>query len=79
MPAQGTLEERLRAVLERWVAYVEEHTYAWRMLFRDDGGGPEVQAFRRQVRTAARDVLAGTIAAISPRPSPSASSSRSPS
>ena len=70
MPAEGTLEERLRAVLERWVAYVEEHTYAWRMLFRDDGGGPVVQAFRGEVRAAAREVLAGTIAAIGPRTIP---------
>src|SRR5688500_907734 len=42
IPAGGTLEQRLRAVLETWFAYVETHAYAWKMLFRDTGGGPEV-------------------------------------
>src|SRR3954466_14202957 len=30
-PATGTLEQRLRAVLEVWLSYVETHAYAWRM------------------------------------------------
>jgi AcrR family transcriptional regulator len=68
MPAEGTLEERMRAVLDGWVAYVETHTYAWRMLFRDTGGGPEVQAFRTEVQSEARAVLARAIPALSPRP-----------
>lgn len=58
MPVDGTLEERLRAVLELWVTYVEAHGYAWRMLFRDSGGGPDIQAFRRAVHDRARGVLA---------------------
>jgi hypothetical protein len=39
VPAEGTVEERVRAVLEVWLSYVEAHAYAWRMLFRDTGGG----------------------------------------
>ena len=68
MPREGTVEERLRPVLDGWVAYVEEHTYAWRMLFLDAGGGAEVQAFRLKVRAAARNVLVQTITAMSPQP-----------
>jgi AcrR family transcriptional regulator len=61
IPAEGTLEQRLRAVLELWVSYVQKRMYAWRMLFRDTGGGPEVQAFRTSVHVAARKVLADMI------------------
>jgi AcrR family transcriptional regulator len=57
VPAEGALEERLRAVLEVWVAYVADRAYAWRMLFRDTGGGPEIQAFRHAVHARARAVL----------------------
>ena len=57
IPAGGSLEERLRAVLEVWVAYVSDRAYAWRMLFRDTGGGPEVQAVRQAVHARARAVL----------------------
>ena len=35
------------------------------MLFRDTGGGPEVQAFRRGVHDRARDVLVGMIRTLS--------------
>jgi AcrR family transcriptional regulator len=65
VPERGTLEQRLRAVLEVWFAYVEAHTYAWRMLFRDTGGGPEVQAFRVEVHARARAVLAEIIRSLS--------------
>jgi AcrR family transcriptional regulator len=57
VPVEGALEERLRAVLEVWVAYVADRAYAWRMLFRDTGGGPEIQAFRHAVHARARAVL----------------------
>jgi AcrR family transcriptional regulator len=70
VPAEGALEERLRAVLEVWLAYVERHTYAWRMLFRDTGGGPAVQAFRVEVHDRARAVLAGLIGALAEHPIP---------
>src|SRR5436190_17396114 len=33
IPDVGSPRERLRAVLEAWLTYVEEHAYAWRMLF----------------------------------------------
>jgi AcrR family transcriptional regulator len=64
MPDEGPLPERLRAVLDVWLAYVEAHSYAWRMLFRDTGGGPEVQAFRQEVHARAREVLADMIRSL---------------
>ena len=64
IPAAGTLDERLRAVLEVWLDYVESHAYAWRMLFRDTGGGPEVLAFRVDVHARARAVLVAMIRAL---------------
>ena len=65
IPAQGTSEERVRAVLEIWLTYVEAHTYAWRMLFRDSGGDAEIQAFRLEVHTRARLVLVQVIRTLS--------------
>jgi AcrR family transcriptional regulator len=70
MPAEGTVQERLRAVIDGWVAYVESHAYAWKMLFRDTGGGPKVRAFRTEVQAQARAVLVHAIGALSPRPVP---------
>jgi AcrR family transcriptional regulator len=57
IPGEGTLEQRMRAVLDVWLAYVETHNYAWKMLFRDSGGGQDVQAFRLDVHARARAVL----------------------
>ena len=70
IPAEGPLEERVRAVLTVWVAYVETHAYAWRMLFRDSGGGGDVQAFRLEVHARARAVLGGVIRSLSEEPIP---------
>jgi AcrR family transcriptional regulator len=61
IPAAGDPKDRLRAVLEAWLAYVEEHWYAWKMLFRDTGGDAEVAAFRAEVHAEARRVLARMI------------------
>jgi AcrR family transcriptional regulator len=66
IPAEGALEVRLRAVLEVWLDYVQAHSYAWRMLFRDTGGGPEVRAVRVEVHAEARAVLAGMIRHLAP-------------
>jgi AcrR family transcriptional regulator len=70
IPAAGTLEQRLRAVLEVWLAYVETHAYAWKMLFRDTGGGPRVRAFRLDVHERARATLVELIRALSPNTIP---------
>jgi AcrR family transcriptional regulator len=70
IPAEGTTEERLRAVLEVWLSYVEDHSYAWKMLFRDTGGGPEVAARRREVHARARAVLVEVIRSLTATPVP---------
>jgi AcrR family transcriptional regulator len=64
LPAEGSLAERLHAVVDAWLGYVETHAYAWRMLFRDTGGDREVREFRRQVHAQAREVLAGVIRSL---------------
>ena len=70
VPTEGSAEERLRAVLEAWLDYVEAHSYAWRMLFRDTGGGPIVDAYRFEVHNRARAVLVQMIRALAERPIP---------
>jgi AcrR family transcriptional regulator len=64
-PASAPPADRVRAVLDFWLDYVESHVYAWRMLFRDRGGGAEIDAFRREVQDRARGVLAGLIGELS--------------
>jgi AcrR family transcriptional regulator len=70
IPPDGTIQERIRAVLEVWVTYVEGHSYAWRMLFRDTGGGLEIDAFRREVHARARAVLVELIGRLAEVPVP---------
>jgi AcrR family transcriptional regulator len=70
MPAVGSPEDRLRAVLDLWLAYVEQHSYSWKMLFRDTGGGPEVAAHRREVHAEARDVLVEVIRSLASKTIP---------
>jgi AcrR family transcriptional regulator len=70
MPVEGTTQERLRAVLDGWLDYVEAHSYAWKMLFRDTGGGPEIAARRREVHAEARAVLVELIRSLNATPVP---------
>jgi AcrR family transcriptional regulator len=70
IPAEGTVAERVRVVLDVWLDYVERHAYAWRMLFRDSGGDHEVHAFRIEVHARARAVLVETIRALREEPLP---------
>jgi AcrR family transcriptional regulator len=50
----GRLEARLPVILDAWFGYVEQHPYAWKMLFRDTTGDPEIQAFHRELQASAR-------------------------
>jgi AcrR family transcriptional regulator len=70
MPAKGTTEQRLRAVLDAWLDYVEDRSYSWKMLFRDTGGGPEIASRRREVHARARAVLVELIRSLSATPPP---------
>ena len=42
--------ERIPRALDAWFAYVESHPYAWRMIFRDTTGDPDVQAAHREIQ-----------------------------
>jgi AcrR family transcriptional regulator len=70
IPREGSTEQRLRAVLEVWLSYVEARSYAWKMLFRDTGGGPEIAARRREVHARARAVLVEVIRSLAATPVP---------
>src|SRR3954453_20217315 len=59
VPADLPFERRVEAILETWFDYVSEHGYAWRMIFRDSGGGAEIDAFRRGNQERAGEKLAG--------------------
>ncbi len=41
--------QRIARAIDAWFAYVESHPYAWRMLFRDTTGEPEVRAIHDEV------------------------------
>jgi AcrR family transcriptional regulator len=41
--------QRIPRAIDAWFAYVETHPYAWRMLFRDTTGEPEVRAIHEEV------------------------------
>jgi AcrR family transcriptional regulator len=70
IPAEGSTEQRLRIVLEVWLGYVEARSYAWKMLFRDTGGGPEIVVRRREVHARARAVLVEVMRSLAATPVP---------
>jgi AcrR family transcriptional regulator len=41
--------QRISRAIDAWFAYVEAHPYAWRMLFRETTGEPEVRAVHEAV------------------------------
>lgn len=49
--------DRIAAAFDAWFTYVEGNPYAWKMLFRDTTGDPQVQSFHRQVEAESRDAL----------------------
>jgi AcrR family transcriptional regulator len=48
---------RIPRAIDAWFAYVEAHPYAWRMLFRDTTGEPEVRAIHEQVIARSRAAI----------------------
>jgi AcrR family transcriptional regulator len=48
---------RTARAIDAWFAYVEAHPYAWRMLFADTTGAPEVQAVHAEVVAQSRAAL----------------------
>jgi AcrR family transcriptional regulator len=50
-------ETRIAQAFDAWFGYVQTHPYAWKMLFRDTTGEPEVEAVHRQIRAQSRAAL----------------------
>jgi AcrR family transcriptional regulator len=50
-------EQRIPRAIDAWFAYVETHPYAWRMLFRDTSGEPDVQAVHAEVIARSRAAI----------------------
>ena len=50
-------ERRMARSIDAWFGYVETHPYAWRMLFADTTGDPDVLAVHREVAAQSRAAL----------------------
>jgi AcrR family transcriptional regulator len=57
MAGQGSLEERVPAVAHAWFSYVQLTPFAWRMLFQDVTGDPQIRAFHARMRDTARSAI----------------------
>jgi AcrR family transcriptional regulator len=49
--------QRIPRAIDAWFGYVQEHPYAWRMLFQDTTGEPDVHAAHEQIIAASRDAI----------------------
>jgi AcrR family transcriptional regulator len=49
--------------LDAWARYVEDHPFAWKLLFRETTGDPEAEAAYREVQAGARAALATVLGA----------------
>jgi AcrR family transcriptional regulator len=45
---------RIARAIDAWFGYVQQHPYAWRMLFRDPTGDPAIEAIHREVAAVSR-------------------------
>jgi len=57
LPDDEEPTRRIARALDAWFAYVQSHPYAWRMLFRETTGDPEVDAVHREVAERSRAVV----------------------
>lgn len=54
-------EERMRVGTDAFFAFVEQHPFAWRLIFRDPPSDPEVAAAHRRINDQATAAIAGFI------------------
>jgi AcrR family transcriptional regulator len=47
-------ETRIARAFNAWFAYLQAHPYAWRMLFRDTTGDPDIEAIHREITASSR-------------------------
>jgi len=50
-------EQRIARAFDAWFAYVQTHPYAWKMLFHDTTGEPDVRAVHSEIRMQSRAAL----------------------
>jgi len=63
MAAEGPLADRVPSVADAWFSYVEINPFAWKMLFQDVTGDPDIRAFHAGMRDAARSAIVGLLLA----------------
>jgi AcrR family transcriptional regulator len=64
LTGEDPLEQRMPKALDAWFGYVQAHPYAWRMLFADTSGDPEVQAIHREIAAQSRVALLPLLARV---------------
>lgn len=62
VPQDASAEVRLRRGVEAFFGFVEDHPYAWRMLFREVAGETEVAEAHRRIQSAATGFAKGLLA-----------------
>lgn len=62
----GPIEVRLPRMLDAWFGYVEQHPYAWRLLFADTTGDPEVTRLHRDLQARQRAADAAILRELLP-------------
>ncbi len=70
MPADAGPPEIVGAVLALWFDYIEEHSDAWLVIFRDKTGDPDIERARRRVNARATEILIGFIRDLNPELDP---------
>jgi AcrR family transcriptional regulator len=65
MTVKRPLARRVEQAADSWFSYVQASPFAWRMLFQDVTGDPEIKAFHARMRDTARAAIAGLLEAES--------------
>jgi AcrR family transcriptional regulator len=60
--ADDSPERRVHRALDAFFSYVESHPYAWRMLFRETSGDPDMAAAQRRIQHEAHLAVATLLA-----------------
>ena len=64
LTGSGPPGERVHRAVDAWFAYVESHPFAWRMVFADTSGDPDVQALHTEIQAQSRLALIPLLAEL---------------
>lgn len=64
--SRGTAAEQLRDVLDAFFAFVQEHPFAWRMLFREPPTDPKIAGAARRIHQQASNNVAALLRRLEP-------------